>query len=338
MRSKDMLTRRRATQTGRLRRHLPSCSVPSGPALRAFSAEEMQRLRRRLGERIEAVIDPSFRSARAERTVLETPLEARDLMRPLPATSGRADRDEELDAARRRGHLRAMSADEERVAFLRYNYARYRMLKTMRAQVGRRLSPAGARELLRWDQIATQTRELIVQANLGLVPTMIERSRIRGVDFGELVSEGQFALLRSVEKFDCSRGFKFSTYACRSIITAITRTVALMARQRARFPAEYDPDMQKSDYTEVQRSTLEQDCLLELRSIVGSNTAELSRVEKRVLAERFGVGRRGEAAESQKTLREVAELFGVTKERVRQIQKRALLKIRTRLDERVLAQ
>lgn len=319
----------------RLRRLTPSAVLPAGPSLRSFSAEDMQRLRRRLSEPLEAVVDPSFTPARAEQTVLTPSLTAQELMTTATVRPSRHG-DDDLSESRTTLRLRAMTAAEERVAFLRYNYARYRMMITLRKFAAKRLTTTATREILRWDEIASDTRELIAQANLGLVPTMIERSRIRGVDFGDLISEGHLALLRSIEKFDCSRGFKFSTYACRSILTAITRAVALMARHRARFPAEFDPDMQKSDFVEQQRSMIEADCLDELRNIVRANTAELTRIEKRVLAERFGIGRRGEADDPQKTLREVAELFGVTKERVRQIQNRALEKIRTRLDERML--
>lgn len=320
---------------GRLRRLIPSAILPAGPSLRGFSAEEMQRLRRRLSEALEVVVDPTFTPQRAERAVLAPQLTADALLTTAPARALRGDAD--LNESRTTLRVRAMTAAEERVAFLRYNYARYRMWLVLRKFAAKRLTSAATREILRWDEIATETRELIAQANLGLVPTMIERSRIRGVDFGDLISEGHLALLRSIEKFDCSRGFKFSTYACRSILTAITRAVALMARHRARFPAEFDPDMQKSDFVEQQRSMIEADCLDELRTIVKANTAELTRIEKRVLAERFGIGRRGEPDDGQKTLREVAELFGVTKERVRQIQNRALEKIRTRLDERMLS-
>ena len=184
-------------------------------------------------------------------------------------------------------------------------------------------------------------RDEIVQANLGLVPSMVERSRLTGVDFAELISEGQMALLRSVDKFDCLRGFKFSTYACRAILTSISRAVALMARYRAQFPTEYDPDLQKGDMLETRREDTEANCIQALSGILSENGAELTETERRVLSERFGVnsldpGKNG-GPEDAKTLRQVAEVFGVTKERVRQIQNKALTKLRGALDERVFA-
>ena len=76
----------------------------------------------------------------------------------------------------------------------------------------------------------------------------------------------------------------------------------------------------------------------ELLGILANNTADLTVTELKVLSERFGVrsGGRGKRG-TPKTLRQVAEVFGVTKERVRQIQNKALEKLRGALDEQVFA-
>jgi len=164
------------------------------------------------------------------------------------------------------------------------------------------------------------------------------RTRLAGVDFGELVSEGNMALLRSVEKFDCTRGFKFSTYACRAILKSFARVAIRTSRYRGRFPAEFDPTLEKSDLAERKRGDAEQDCVSELRDILENNTAQLSDVERTVIRERFAL----DAAPSDKpiapkTLEQVGALIGVTKERVRQIQNKALRKIRSALEESILA-
>jgi len=234
---------------------------------------------------------------------------------------------------------RSLSRDQEVELFLRYNYCRYRMMRILKAHAGKRLSATATRSLLKWDQAALDARDEIVQANLGLVPSMVERSRLTGVDFAELISEGQLALLRSVDKFDCLRGFKFSTYACRAILTSISRAVALMARHRAQFPTEYDPGLQKSDVLETRREDVEASCIQELAGILADNSADLTVTERRVLSERFGVrgARKKKSGSDSKTLRQVAEVFGVTKERVRQIQNKALAKLRIVLDEEAFA-
>lgn len=316
--------RRKAQAAGKLRKLTPTARMPGGAVLRSFSVSEVQHLRRRLAEPLECVYDPAFRLKSAE---------ARIMGAPEPQIRPHARNEQGVPVARRPAET--LTIAQERELFLKFNYARYRTMLVLKQNAGRRLSGAAARELLAWDREAARIRALIVEANLGLVPTMIERSRIKGVDFGELISEGQLALLRSVDKFDCGRGFKFSTYACRAIITSITRAVAMMARHRSYFPTEYDPDMQRSDHTEMRRAGIEEDCIEALQGILRENQAALTPTERRVLSERFGFGRSGTQAGPDKTLRQVADLFGVTKERVRQIQNRALSKLRHAIDERV---
>jgi RNA polymerase sigma factor (sigma-70 family) len=296
--------------------------------MRNLSASEAQRLRLRLAEPLECVYTPLFaKSGSKERFA------SRTANAPAGAPRSVSRRVEPGSTS-----SRSLSRDEEMELFLRYNYCRYRLMKLLKAHAGKRLTAAATRELLQWDQVALDIRDEIVQANLGLVPSMVERSRLTGVDFAELISEGQLALLRSVDKFDCLRGFKFSTYACRAILTSISRAVALMARHRARFPTEYDPDLQKSDILETRREDVETSCIRELAGILADNSADLTVTERRVLSERFGVkGARKKAGSDPKTLRQVAEVFGVTKERVRQIQNKALEKLRSVLDEQVFA-
>jgi len=312
-----------------LRKLQPTCKLPTGAVLRQLTASESQRLRLRVVELLECVYTPDFARSNAE-------------TRFAPRAASRQSGTPRL-VSRRPGsggekNPPNLTREQEAELFLEFNYARYRMMAILQAHAGKRLTAAATRELLKWDQVALDVRDEIVQANLGLVPSMVERSRLTGVDFSELISEGQLALLRSVDKFDVSRGFKFSTYACRAILTSISRAVALMARHRAQFPTEYDPSLQKGDSIETRREDVEARCMQELGSIWTDNAADLTTTERMILAERFGMKRDGRKSSSDpKTLREVAEVFGVTKERVRQIQNRALAKLRTALDEQVFA-
>ena len=315
-----------------IRKLQPTCRLPGASVLRKLTPEQVAELERITHEPIECVLDRRFRMASAEARFTAT-------LAPNPGLrSPDLDLDDEPRARRKRNLPRGLSRQDEQVYFLRHNYARFRMMRILRHFGGRRLTLAAARELLRWDELTRAARDVIVQTNLGLVPTMIERSRITGVDFSELISEGQLALLRSVSKFDCSRGFKFSTYACRAILSSISRSVALTVRHRNYFPTEFDPDLQKSDELERRRAEVEDDFVSELNSILSANLAQLTEAEKRVLRERFGVkSASDQPAPRPKTLRQVAALFGVTKERVRQIQNKALTKLRTVLEDRVFA-
>ena len=182
------------------------------------------------------------------------------------------------------------------------------------------------------------TRGVIVRVNLPLVLAMAKRTRLTHIDFNEMISEGNMALLRSVEKFDCGRGFKFSTYSCRAILKSFSRVAMRASRYRGRFPTEFDPTMERSDYAETKRAGVKADCVDELKDILVANVADLSTVERTVINERFAIGKPDFGDDtSPKTLEQVGHLIGVTKERVRQIQNKALKKIRLALEEQYLA-
>ncbi len=111
-----------------------------------------------------------------------------------------------------------LSKEEERDLFLRMNYARFRLCSEA-DEARKKPVPIGkAREILDWDRMASNARKQLVQSNMPLVLSMAKKMRIQGVDFCDVVCEGNMALLRAVDGFDCSRGFKFSTYACRAIL------------------------------------------------------------------------------------------------------------------------
>ena len=101
-----------------------------------------------------------------------------------------------------------------------------------------------------------------------------------------MVSEGNMALLRSVEKFDCARGFKFSTYSCRAILKAFSRVAMRVSRYCGQFPTEFDPAMERSDHIDHLRQGVESDCVDELKrqgygraAVIGRVLPESNRLE-----------------------------------------------------------
>jgi RNA polymerase primary sigma factor len=228
----------------------------------------------------------------------------------------------------RKGRRNRLSAREESQLFLRYNYARYR-LAGLAAEQLRRATLGRAKEMAVWYERAMKARADLVRANLALVLAMAKRTRIPNVDFGEIVSEGNMALLRAVEKFDAGRGFKFSTYGCRAILKSFNRLATKTGQYHQRFPAEYDPAMEQSDY-DVKRHEFQQaDTIETVREILLLNRAALTDVERTVVMERFAIN----TDERRKTLAEVGKMVGLTNERIRQIQGCALGKIRKALTE-----
>ncbi len=107
-----------------------------------------------------------------------------------------------------------------------------------------------------------------------------------------------------------------------------------LSKYRQRFPTDFDPKLEKSNYLEVKRTAFEKDAAEEVRRIVMENRAELSDVERTVIEHRFGL----ESGELEKpmTLEQVGQIIGVTKERVRQIQNKAMEKIRLQLEAHFL--
>jgi RNA polymerase sigma factor (sigma-70 family) len=220
-----------------------------------------------------------------------------------------------------------LSAQQERTLFLRYNYARYRLSRLMAAQ-SRRFAPRRVSEILLWYRRALETRAALVGANMALVVAMAKRTRINAVEFGELVSEGNMALLRAVEKFDVARGFKFSTYACRAILKAFNRLATKSGTYRQHFPTEFEPEMERSDEIERRHKDQRELAIEDLQRVLAMNMADLTEVERTVVGARFAVAGHRQV----KTLEQVGRLVGLSKERVRQVQNDALAKLRAAIE------
>ena len=236
-----------------------------------------------------------------------------------------------------------LTAEQECYLFKQFNYCRYKVTK-LRDKIlredARQIDAGDAREMLRWYYKGERYRDQIAQTNLALVLAMAKRTRLSEVDFADLISEGNMALLRAVDKFDVARGFKFSTYACRAILKAFSRIGIKVSKYRNLFPTDFDSTLEKSDFMQLKRQIREEDCVDELRQIIADNRAELTEIERSVLHHRFALTTPQHDPDDEAhslTLEQVGKIIGVTKERVRQIQNKALEKIRNTLEEDFLA-
>ena len=292
---------------------------------------------RALRARAEALLEENYAfmdSPVFRRKNIESELFTEDAERSLPLTSWyQPTRDDAFEDGVSPGAPQLMKADEERMMFLRYNCSKMRLSQFQRKAKREGLTRELAEQIVEWHRRFEHYREYLVRTNLALVLAMAKRTRLGDTDFSEIVSEGNMALLRAVDKFNVDRGFKFSTYACRAILKAFSRTAMKHSRHRTRFPVEFEPDLEQSDWVDKKRDVVEEDCIDELKQIVDRNLADLSDTEQTVIRRRFNWQQQ---EETPLTLEEVGKIIGVTKERVRQIQNKALAKIRKLMEDGVL--
>ncbi len=216
-----------------------------------------------------------------------------------------------------------LTREQEAHLFRQFNYLKYRASE-LRTELDME-RPRGSQmdEIERLYQEAVLVKNRLVQANLRLVVSIAKRHVTPADDFFSLVSDGNMSLIRAVEKFDYSRGNKFSTYATWAIMKNYARSIPEENKQRDRFRTSQEEMFQvaedvRSDQLEREREqgNLEQQ--------ISRMLTKLDDREQKIIMRRFGLTSDHEPL----TLQEVGAEIGVTKERVRQIEARALSKLR----------
>ncbi len=221
-----------------------------------------------------------------------------------------------------------LSREQEQHLFRKLNFAKYRanrLRSTLNAE-----QPQAKRmdEIEQLYDTAVATKNQIVRANLRLVVSIAKRHVGPQENFFELVSDGNISLIRAAEKFDYGRGFKFSTYASWAIMKNFARSIPNEMKQRDRFRTSNDELFAATQENRADR--LSEELAHENRiSAVRKILSRLDDREQKIIINRFGLDYTQEPC----TLKQVGESMGVTKERVRQIESRALDKLRIAAEE-----
>jgi RNA polymerase primary sigma factor len=216
-----------------------------------------------------------------------------------------------------------LTREQEVWLFRRFNFLKYKAAKLRDQLVVERPNSRLMDQIEKLYDEAVEIKNRIVRSNLRLVVSIAKRRVSPGDSFFDLVSDGNMSLIRAVEKFDYARGNKFSTYASWAIMKNFARTIPDEHKRRDRFRLadtellQAAADRREDEY---QRRLATSDRLAQ----VGSFLDRLDEREQTIIIRRYGLDHRYEP----QTLKEVGSALGVTKERVRQIEAKALEKLR----------
>lgn len=286
---------------------------------RQATKEQRGRARKLLATEIAFISNPSFLST----DMTDGKLPTFSGSQPLPA----AKNERKLRPGGMRSNLLRfaespiLTIDQERELFRRMNCLKYQA-NVVRATIDpNNLDLDALKKAERLLREARAVRDQIVHANTRLVMAVVKKYVTRRNSFDELLSDGLLMLLKAVEKFDYSRGFRFSTYAYLIIGRSVYRSLAARRNLNRKLVQFADGPLEIVDDSEP--STLIKRSWKLLEVSVGELLGQLSVRERFVVGERFGLG----SSSKSRTLKSLAEELGVSKERVRQIELRAVAKL-----------
>jgi RNA polymerase primary sigma factor len=225
-------------------------------------------------------------------------------------------------------HLRRMcdcellTPDQERILFREMN-----LLKYQANLLCSRINPDCV-ELATLDAIDSQLaqsqkiRDHLIKANMRLVISIVKKFVTPQQSFDDLLSEGVVTLMKAVEKFDFDRGFRFSTYAYRSIVRHVYRTVTLATQKEASLTRDAE-EWAFEDAGPSSSSSMRDQLRSNLRELMTSLLDQLDRRERFIIRSRYALG----AHRKVRTFQCLADKLGVSKERVRQLESRAVAKL-----------
>lgn len=300
------------------RRTKPASAAKSTQS--AFQTDRnKQRATRLTKAKISFIPNDAFLERTAKQKILGTPLEL-EFVPEIDAKAG----------GRLPSHLARLcdapllENEEEKDLFRRMNYLLYRASAVREKVTVRRPNVERMDELEDLLESASQVKNRIVAANIRLVISIVKQLAPNPIQFEEMLSDGLLAMIRAVEKFDFDRGFRFSTYATMVIRRQLYRSMKNDHRDRTRFTTG-DQTLMSEQPEADQDPRIGYQSWVHLNSALTAIMASLDSRERQIIRARFGFDTDGK----KQTLQALAKEFGVCKERVRQLEKRAMNKLRS---------
>ncbi len=228
--------------------------------------------------------------------------------------SGRSRRDAEaflmaIEASR------LLTVEGERFLFKRLNFLRFRA-NALQASLGRgRAAKRSQQEIDRLLCEANQTRDQIACANLRLAASIVRKYSNSQDDFDEFLAEANAILLNAVDKFDYSRGYRFSTYATHAIQRHIYRLLQKTRKARDRQTADGNDQILQIEASPYVGEAACEDAAKAMKKLIASFDRVLDDREQEIVRRRFGLNASGKGA----SMRAIGDDLGISKERVRQL-------------------
>ena len=217
-----------------------------------------------------------------------------------------------------------LTFEGEQLLFKQLNFLRFRANAIQAGLNLKRPSTKKLKEVHRLVREAEEVREELAKANLRLVVSVAGKVSISRDEFDEFVAEGNGILLYAIDKFDYSRGYRFSTYLTHAVQRHLYR---LIDRRRKRAQREHACEaelMAQEPMIETDPSeAIEDEIKVAAAAVISKIDDTLDERERVIVRGRFGL----DDSEGSKTFRELGEQLGLSKERVRQLLLRSLEKL-----------
>lgn len=218
---------------------------------------------------------------------------------------------------------RLLTFEGEQFLFKRLNFLRFRASALQATLKNKRNTKQTVAEIDRLLKEAAETREQIAHANLRLVTSISQKLSFSRDEFEEFQAESNAILLNAIDKFDYSRGYRFSTYATHAVQRNLFRVIEKRTKQRKRESCEEVALHAATAPASDPDQPTELDVLNAFEAIMGHIDEMLDSREQFIVRARFGLDDGGKG----KSLREIGEALGISKERARQIFQRSIEKL-----------